>query len=289
VAVVGAAGQLGTDLVRAWAREHPSDRVVGLNHADLEVADAESVSRALLPIEPRLVVNATAYNLVDGAEVDPVSAFRANAIGPRNLALAARTLDAVLVHVSTDYVFSGSRREPYVETDPAEPLSVYGVSKAAGEMLVRSAWSRHFIVRTCGLYGVAGSRGKGGNFVDTMLRLGGSRQVIRVVDDQVLTPTHTADLAVQIARLVETDAHGTYHATCQGQCSWYEFAAEIFRQADLDLPLERQTTAQAGRPAQRPPYSVLDNQGLRRLGIDLMPAWPQALEGYLAAKASAVQ
>jgi dTDP-4-dehydrorhamnose reductase len=262
--------------------------VVGFNHAQVDVEDAESVRCALLPIHPQLVVNATAYNLVDAAETDQVSAFQVNAIGPRNLALVARELEATLVHVSTDYVFSGSRRRPHVEADPVDPLSVYGVSKAAGEMLVRSAWLRHFIVRTCGLYGVAGSRGKGGNFVETMLRLGGSGQVVRVVDDQVLTPTHTADLAVQIGRLAATDAYGTYHATCRGECSWYEFAAEIFRQAGLKPPLERQTTAQLGRTAPRPSYSVLDNEGLRRLGIDVMPDWRQALQDYLAARVPSV-
>jgi dTDP-4-dehydrorhamnose reductase len=288
VALVGAAGQLGTDLAGAWGREHPADRVVALNHADLDVEDLDSVRKALLPIGAQLVVNTTAYNLVDAAEDDPMTAFRVNAIGPRNLAVAARELEAVLVHVSTDYVFSGSRRRPYVETDAVEPLGVYGASKAAGEMLVRAAWPRHLIVRTCGLYGVAGSRGKGGNFVDTMLRLGGSGAVIRVVEDQVLTPTHTADLAVQIARLAASGAKGTYHATCQGECSWYEFAAEIFRQAGLKPLLERQTTAEAGRPARRPPYSVLDNQGLRQLGVDAMPDWRQSLASYLAMKAASV-
>jgi dTDP-4-dehydrorhamnose reductase len=288
VAIVGAAGQLGADLVRVWAREHPSDRVVGLGHADLDVEDGDSVRGALLPLGPQVVVNATAYNLVDAAEADQAKAFGVNAIGPHNLSVVARELDAVLVHVSTDYVFSGRRRQPYEETDPIEPLSVYGVSKAAGEMLVRAAWPRHFVVRTSGLYGIAGSRGKGGNFVDTMLRLAGSGQVIRVVDDQVLTPTHTAELAVQIARLAATDRYGTYHATCQGECSWYEFAAEIFRQAGLDPSLERQTTAETGRAARRPPYSVLDNRELRRLGGDSMPDWRQALAAYLALKSASV-
>jgi dTDP-4-dehydrorhamnose reductase len=286
--MVGAAGQLGADLINAWPHEIASDRVVGLNHDELDVADAESVRRVLLSIQPQLVVNATAYNLVDAAETERVAAFQVNAIGPHHLAQVARELDAVLLHVSTDYVFSGSRRRPYVEADPVDPLNVYGVSKAAGEMLVRSAWPKHFIVRTSGLYGVAGSRGMDGNFVDTMLRLARSGKLIRVVDDQVLTPTHTADLAVQIARVAATDAYGTYHATCQGECSWHEFAAEIFRQAALKPPLEPQTTAQAGRPARRPPYSVLDNGGLRGLGIDVLPDWRQALANYLAVKAGSM-
>jgi dTDP-4-dehydrorhamnose reductase len=289
VVVVGWSGQLASDLRRLWPEQHPADRLVGLLHADLEVREIGSVRRALGPIEPQLIVNASAYNLVDPAEADPTSAFQVNAIGPYNLAVAARELDATLVHVSTDYVYSGTKRQPYVETDPVDPISVYGASKAGGEMLVRAAWPKHFIVRTSGLYGVAGSRGKGGNFVETMLSLAGSGEVVRVVEDQVLTPTHTADLAAQIARLAATDAFGTYHATCEGECSWYEFAAEIFRQASLEPRLEPQTTAQAGRAARRPPYSVLDNQGLRRLGIDVMPGWRQALAGYLALRATSVR
>jgi dTDP-4-dehydrorhamnose reductase len=289
VVVVGAAGQLGSDLMRAWSALYAADRLVGLTHADLDVRELGSVRQALLAIEPQLVVNTTAYNLVDAAETDPEGAFGVNAFGPRNLALTARELDATLVHVSTDYVFSGSGRRQYVETDPVDPLNVYGVSKAAGEMLVRAVWPKHFIVRTSGLYGVAGSGGKGGNFVDTMLRLARGGQAIRVVDDQVLTPTHTADLAAQLAELAATGEYGTYHATCQGECSWYEFALEIFRQAGLSPSLEPQKTAQAGRAAPRPPYCVLENRGLRHLGIDVMPGWDEALARYLAVEAAVVR
>jgi dTDP-4-dehydrorhamnose reductase len=245
-----------------------------------------SVRQALLPLEPQLVVNTTAYNLVDAAEIDSRVAFEVNAIGPRNLGLSARELDAALVHVSTDYVFPGSGRRRYVETDAVDPLNAYGVSKAAGEMLIRAAWPKHFIVRTSGLYGVAGSAGKGGNFVDTMLRMARAGQAIRVVDDQVLTPTHTADLAAQIAGLAGTGEYGTYHASCQGECSWYEFALEIFRQAGLSPSLARQTTAEAGRAAPRPPYCVLDNRRLRLLDLDAMPGWDEALARYLAQAAS---
>lgn len=280
VVVVGSAGQLGTDLIRCW-QGRPGDRVWGLARSDLDVTDLAQARAVLARLEPAVVVNATAYNLVDAAEAEPQAALAVNALGPRNLALVCRELDATLVHVSTDYVFSGKMRRPYVEDDPVEPLSVYGVSKAAGEMLIRATWQRHFIVRTSGLYGLAGSRGKGGNFVDTMLRLARSGQPIRVVDDQVLTPTHTAELALQIAHLVATDAYGTYHATCQGECSWYEFAAEIFRQASIQARLEPQSTAEAGRAARRPPYSVLHNRNLQRLGLDLMPHWRDALGGYL--------
>lgn len=286
--MVGAAGQLGTDLVGVWRGERPRDRLVELTHAQLEVADLESVRRALLPVGPNLVLNASAYNLVDRAETDSRTAFEVNAIGPRNLALVVEELGAVLVHVSSDYVFSGSGQRPYVEDDPVDPRSVYGVSKVAGEMLVRATTPRHFVVRTSGLYGRRGAGGKGGNFVDTMLRLAQAGQAIRVVDDQVLTPTPSAEVAVQILHLTATDAFGTYHATCQGECSWYTFAAEIFRQAGLNPSLYPQTTTEAGRPARRPPYSVLDNRGLRNLGTDGMPDWREALRRYLSGRSTQI-
>jgi dTDP-4-dehydrorhamnose reductase len=194
------------------------------------------------------------------------------------------------MHLSTDYVFSGrgrTRGEPYEETDPIEPLNVYGVSKAAGEMFVRYCWPRHFLVRLSGLYGVAGSSGKGGNFVETMLRLAGAGKPIRVVDDQVLTPTHTDAVARQLATLSQSDAYGTYHATCQGECSWFEFAVEIFRLAGLSPDLGPQSTAEAGSKARRPSYSALDNRNLRALQIDCMPHWRDALGDYLAMRAVA--
>jgi dTDP-4-dehydrorhamnose reductase len=289
VAVVGAAGQLGRDLVRAWERGRPADRLVRLTHADLDVGDLESVRRALLPVEPQLVVNATAYNLVDRAEMERDHAFHVNAVGPHNLAWVAREFGAVLVHVSTDYVFSGDLRRPYIESDPVAPVNVYGASKAAGEMLVRSTLPEHFIVRTSGLYGVGGARGKGGNFVEAILRAAQGTEPVRVVDDQVLTPTYTGDLALQVLRLATTRAFGTYHATSQGGCSWFDFAAEIFHQAGYHCSPARQTTAEAGRPARRPAYSVLDNRGLRELGADQMPDWREALGCYLAERGTSVR
>jgi dTDP-4-dehydrorhamnose reductase len=229
------------------------------------------------------VINTSAFHLVDAAEHDPERAFRVNAVGPRNLAMACRETGALLVHFSTDYVFSGRATRPYVEDDAADAVNVYGVSKAAGEMLLRHTWPRHLVVRTSGLYGVAGSSGKGGNFVETMLRLAAAARPIRVVSDQVLTPTPTAALALQVVRLVEAGAHGTYHATCQGACSWYEFAAEIFRQAGVEPVLEAQTTAESGAVALRPAYSVLRNGRLQDLGLDVMPPWPEGLSAYLSA------
>jgi dTDP-4-dehydrorhamnose reductase len=284
VLLIGASGQLAHDLRRCWEVGQPADRLVCLTHADLEVADPEAVETAVVRYEPSLVINTSAYHRVDEAEGRPERAFLVNAVGPRNLAVACRDADAVLVHFSTDYVFSGRSSRPYVEDDGPDALNVYGASKAAGEMLVRHGWRRHFIVRTSGLYGVAGSSGKGGNFVETMLGLAGSRQQVRVVNDQVLTPTPTVSLAAQVMELVATDAYGTYHATCRGECSWYEFAAEVFRQVGIAARLDPQTTAESGARAPRPGYSVLENRALRNLGMDGMPPWKEALSAYLATR-----
>jgi len=285
VVLIGAGGQLGRDLTAVWAARRPADRLVGLTHGDVEVADAGSVAAALEPLRPAVVINTAAYHKVDAVEADAPNAFAVNAVGARNVARACQALGAVCVFLSTDYVFSGAgRRRPHAETDPIDPLNVYGVSKAAGEMLVRLDCDRHLVVRSSGLYGLAGASGKGGNFVETMLRLGRSGGPVRVVDDQVLTPTPTAALAEQLAELVDTERFGTYHATCQGECSWFQFAGEIFRQAGLDVDLSPQTTAESGAAARRPPYSVLDNAGLRALAIDRLPDWREGLAGYLAAR-----
>jgi dTDP-4-dehydrorhamnose reductase len=284
VLLIGSNGQLAQDIARCWEGERPGDRLIGLSHAELEVADVDAVRGVVQGGDPELVINTSAHHKVDAVEEDVDRAFQVNGTGARNLAIACRDSDAALVHISTDYVFSGRSSRPYVEDDPLEPLNVYGVSKAAGEMLVRAVWPKHYIIRTCGLYGIAGSSGKGGNFVETMLRLAEAEQRIRVVNDQVLTPTHTAALARQIVRLVTSGAFGTYHATCQGECSWYEFAREIFRQAGREPYIEPQTTAESGARARRPAYSVLENWRLRDLGLDVMPGWREALSDYLAAR-----
>ena len=282
VVLVGGNGQLAHDLALAWSEVHPADDLVPLSHAQIEVAELESVRAALQPLRPQLVINTAAYHKVDIVEGNPSQAFAVNAIGPRNLALLCRELEAVLVHLSTDYVFSGRLKRPHREDDPVEPVNVYGVSKAAGEMMVRYLWPRHHVIRSSGLYGVAGSSGKGSNFVELMLRLASEGKPIRVVDDQVLTPTSTRALARQLLTLVDSGRFGLYHATCQGECSWYRFTQEILRQSGVAASLQPQTTEESGAAAKRPRYSVLDNHNLRQLGLDRMPSWQDALAAYLA-------
>jgi dTDP-4-dehydrorhamnose reductase len=286
--VIGSNGQLGTDLIRVLnapsvAREGGDEslHVIPLTHRDIEVFDDPQTRDVLTPLEPNVVINTAAYHRVDECEDNLERALEVNAIAVGNLALVCRDLDALLVHVSTDYVFSGRGGSAYVESDPVDPINIYGASKAAGEMILRASWPKHMIVRSSGLYGLAGSSGKGGNFVETMLRLAHEGKAIRVVNDQTLTPSATSDLARQIIALIDTEAYGTYHATCQGACSWYDFAAEIFRLSALRPELTPQTTGQSGARAQRPVYSVLDNRNLREIGLDSMPPWQESLEKYL--------
>jgi len=281
VVIIGANGQLGTDLCRVLAAQKIA--VVPLTHADIDVSNSEQVDRVLEAIRPDAVINTAAFHKVEQCEKEPVPSFAVNAIGPWNLALVCSRLDAVLVHFSTDYVFDGGRRRPYSESDLPRPLNVYGVSKLAGERIVPFTWVRHFVVRTCGLYGVAGSSGKGGNFVETMLKKAAEGAPIRVVDDQILTPTFTGDLAQAVIRLVHTDAYGLYHISAEGQCSWYEFARKIFELENLAVDLRTVSTRDFTSPVQRPAYSVLSKQKLKGLGIS-MPQWEDGLARYLAAR-----
>jgi len=282
VAIIGANGQLGSDLTRVL-RQQAKHSVVALTHAHVEVTDMPSVTQMMDTHHPDLVINTAAFHKVDLCEERIGQAFAVNVYGVYNLGLACRDHSAALAHISTDYVFGGdaARRTPYTESDRPAPITVYGTSKLAGEMLLSFMLERHFIVRTAGLYGVAGSREKRGNFVELMLRLAAEGRDIRVVDDQRTTPTYTVDLASQIAALIDMGASGLYHATSQGSCTWYEFAAEIFRQSGLSPNLGRARTGDFGEKATRPAYSVLDNVHLRDLGLDLMRPWQEALESYL--------
>ena len=283
VAVIGANGQLGTDVCRAL---HNFD-IIPLTDADIEIADMASVRKAMLKNKPAIIINTAAYVRVDDCEDEEDKAFKVNALGARNVAVVAQELGARLIHISTDYVFGGeaeSRTIPYTEFDTPIPLSIYGKSKLASESLVRHFCHRHFIVRASALFGVAGSSGKGGNFIETMLRLARERDELRVVNDQVFSPTYTSDLAWKIAKLMTTDYYCIFHITNKGACSWYEFTVEILKLAGIKTPVVPITSDQYPQKARRPRYSVLDNYQLRLLGMDDMRPWQEALEDYLVAR-----
>ncbi len=288
VALIGSNGQLGSDIARLWpaseAGKH-GDQLIGLVHADIEVTDEAQVRSILSGIQPSLVINTSAFHRVDDCETEPLRALQVNGLGVKYLAESCRELGAVLMHFSTDYVFGGDTTRPYTEADPALPVSAYGISKVAGEQYLRYLMPEdHILVRSSGLYGMAGASGKGGNFVETMLRFARDGKPIKVVDDQVCAPTNTLDLARAVLEIIARNGRGTFHVTNAGQCSWYDFAQEIFSLANLAPDLTPTTTADYGAAANRPAYSVLENTRLRDLGIEQPRHWREALTDYLELK-----
>lgn len=283
VLIVGALGQLGHDLVKSFS----DAKVIPYDIEDMDITDEARVQQQIAFTACDLVVNAAAFTRVDECEREHVEAFRVNALGVKNLAAACRRWDLPLVHISTNYVFSGEKGSAYVETDPPAPVSAYGLTKLAGEHYLRYVWHKHYIVRVSGLFGLTPSRMKGTNFVETMLRLGSRGTPLRIVSDEYLSPTSTRDAAGHIRKLVETERYGTYHLVNHGGCSWLDFAREIFREAGMDVDLEPVTAAEYGAPARRPPNSCLENSALAALGLDTMPSWQEALRAYLAERATA--
>ena len=280
-AVLGAAGQLGRDLCPRLPGE-----VIALSRTTtpaIDLARPESLRVIFEDVRPDVVINCAAYNFVDRAESEPQEAFAVNAWGVRELARLCRDHDRLLVHFSTDYVFGldSTRRQPWTESDAPGPVSVYGLSKLAGEYLVRAICPRHLVIRTCGLYGVWGSGGKGGNFVETMLRLAEQGKPLRVVDDQTCTPSYTVDVAETTLALLKAGQSGLYHVTNSGSCTWYELARTIFELAGVYANLTPIPSRDYPTPARRPAFSVLDHAGLRQLGIPSPRPWREALAAYL--------
>jgi dTDP-4-dehydrorhamnose reductase len=277
IALIGANGQLGQDLQHAL---HPHD-VRAFTRNDFDVTDHARARALLMDLFPDVVLNTTAYHRVDDCETHADMAYAVNALAVLNLIRIANDLNAVLVHVSTDYVFDGTARHPYTESSQPFPLSVYGNSKLAGEFLVRTMTKKYILIRTCGLYGAAGSQGKGGNFVQTMLSKARRGEPTRVVNDQVVTPTYTVDLANQIAQILPTENFGLFHMTNEGSCTWFEFAQAIFELSGLEADLSPTTSDLYKTPAIRPKYSVLENARLKELGLNQMRHWRDALAAYL--------
>ena len=280
IAVLGAAGQLGRDLC---PRLSALGEVVPLSRAEIDLARPDAIAAVVADLRPDVFVNCAAYNLVDKAETEPESAFAVNAWGVRELATACRTVGAKLVHFSTDYVFGldAARTVPFSEDDAPGPVSAYGLSKLTGEFVARAAAPGNLVIRTCGLYGVWGSGGKGGNFVETMLRIAKQGKPLRVVNDQHCMPSYTADVAAATVQLLEHNATGLFHVTNSGTSTWYQLAAEIFRQAGLRADLTPITSAEFNAPAKRPPYSVLSTAKLTAHGVPALRPWTEALAAYL--------
>jgi dTDP-4-dehydrorhamnose reductase len=279
ILLIGSAGQLAQDLLPML--EKHGHAVTPVTHEQLEICSEEAVRQQIASVRPQCVINTAAFHRVDECEDQAEKAFAVNVFGVRNLAQSAEQAGAALVHFSTDYVFAGEKRTPYKESDLPQPLSVYAISKLAGEFAARRYCSRHFVIRTCGLYGMGGSRSKGGNFVETMLGLATQKKAIRVVADQVVTPTSTADLAFRVLPLIESERYGLYHMSSAGECSWHEFATEVFRLAKVNADLHPTDSRSYGAKARRPAYSVLDNCQMRAAGIAEFRPWQEALAEYM--------
>lgn len=270
--VTGAAGMLGHDVMLAAG--NAGHDVVGYGRAELDVTDPAALARKLDLERPDVVINCAAWTDVDGAEEAEEAAFAINGKGAGNVAAAASEVEARVVHVSTDYVFDGAKGAPYVESDQPAPLSAYARTKLAGEEAVAAANKRHFIVRSAGLFGISGR-----NFVDTMLRLSEDQNEVTVVRDQVGSPTYTWHLAYGIVRLIDGMEYGIHHMAAAGQCSWYEFAREIFEQARVECRVLSITSEEFGAAALRPAFSALVSQ---REHAIVLPHWQDGLAGYLA-------
>lgn len=274
IIITGSNGQLGRELNKYYA-ERRGLEFINTDVDELDITDIEAVMELCRGEKPYAIINCAAYTAVDACETNQDLAFKINTLGPRNLAIAATEVGAKLVHISTDYVFDGTKLTPYMEYDDPNPQSVYGITKARAEQMVKHFSHRYFIFRTAWLYG------DGKNFVKTMLNLAENHDEVTVVADQFGTPTSTAELVKAIDSILFTDNYGTYHATCEGSTDWATFAEEIFKIAGKDVKVNRTTTEAYGAPAPRPLHSVLENYMLKMVGGYQMADWKDAAEVYI--------
>jgi len=279
IALIGSTGQLGTDLMKALQNEHET---IGFTHKDLEVSDYNSCLK-LKNQQPDVVINTAAFHKTDQCEDELVKTFSVNAIGARNVTTISNEIGATTVFISTDYVFDGSKKEPYTEEDAANPINSYGISKLAGELYTKQN-PKHYIARVASLFGAAGASGKGGNFIETMITKAKNSETINVVNDMWMSPTYTKDAANMLKRIIETKLpFGTYHMANQGHCTWFQFAQEIFRITSLNPVLKPIETRQMQVKTPRPEFSALENARLSKHGLQ-MREWRMALLEYLVEK-----
>ncbi|MEM2995369.1 MAG: dTDP-4-dehydrorhamnose reductase [Candidatus Bathyarchaeia archaeon] len=279
IVVIGSTGQLGTDLMKTLEHEHET---IGLTHKEIEVTNYNSC-RVIKEHCPDVIVNTAAFHKTDQCEEDPMKTFAVNAIGAKNIAVLSKELEATTIFISTDYVFDGSKGEPYTEDDAPNPVNTYGISKLAGEFYTKQN-PKHYIIRIASLFGVAGASGKGGNFVETMIMKARKNEPISVVDDMWMSPTYAKDAANAIKKIIELKLpYGIYHATNSGCCSWFQFAKEIFRMTGLNPNLTPIKTSQLQIKAKRPQFSALQSIKLQKYGIK-MRSWTEALRDYLTEK-----
>jgi dTDP-4-dehydrorhamnose reductase len=284
--IFGAKGQLGVELTRVF-RERGYE-VTGYERSQVDICDPARVEKVVSDHDPRVILNAAAYNMVDVAEREPQSAYMVNGLAVRNLAVAARHADAALVHFSTDYVFDGTAGRAYLETDQPHPLGAYAVSKLAGELYAQAYLEKPLIIRTSGVFGPAGTQTARGNFVELMLRLAGGSQTIRVVEDHVASPTYAPLLAERTADLYERGHRGVFHVGGGTPISWFDYAKLIFESAGLAPEVRATNEREYRTPARRPRYSALSNQKMESAGIAPMPPLRDAVRMYLEKRGAAL-
>ena len=283
ILLIGADGQLGSDLKKVIDKSY---QLFCPLIEELDITQFDKVKEYVRQISPDLIINTAAFHQTDECEKDYQRAFLVNTFAVKNLADVCKESDISLVHISTDYIFGldEKRKIPYTEEDLPGPVNIYGISKLAGEYCVRYVLKKYFIIRPAGLFGVAGAKGKGGNFIETMLKLAKEKGEVKVKNDEFTTPTYTQELAETIVQLIKTDKYGIYHITSQGECSWYEFAKKIFELTNTQVNCQPVSSDEFTTIAKRPRYSVLDNKHLREIGLDKMSHWENALEKYLKEK-----
>ncbi len=276
ILVTGANGQLGRAICELYTG-NPEVEIIKTDVAELDITDVAATVAMIEEVKPYAIINCAAHTNVNACETDVDNAYKINAIGPRNLSIAAAKTGAKMVHVSTDYVFEGNGTVPYTEFDDTNPLGMYGKTKLEGEKFVQQFTDKFFIIRTAWLYG------DGKNFVKTMLKLSETNDEVKVVGDQIGSPTSTKVLADIINELIFTENYGIFHGTCEGFCSWADFTEEIFRLAGKKTKVKHITTEEFPTPAKRPAYSVLDNYMLKLTTGYTAPDWKEAIKEYIEA------
>lgn len=279
IVVIGANGQLGTDCCEVFSKVHET---IPLTHADIEISDIDSVKRVMNSLKPDVVVCTAAAHNVPKCETEPETAFKINGTGSINLAKISAETGYKLVQFSTDYVFDGRKMKPYIETDAVFPQSVYAVTKYAGEQFVMNYCEKFFVIRVSGIYGKVPCRAKNNtNFIVNMVNAAKTKPEVRVVNDEVLTPTPTHEIAKNTLTLIETEEYNLYHMTCEGEVSWCDFAKTIFEELNLTTPLHPASVSDFPSVVKRPFYSVLENHNLKKIGLNQMPHWQESLVSFL--------
>ena len=274
VLVTGVKGQLGYDVVKDL--EKRGYQPIGVDRDEMDLMDNEAIRTFIMNLKPEAIIHCAAYTAVDKAEEEVETCYQINAEAVKVISECAKELDVKLIYISTDYVFDGTKEGEYVETDLPNPINVYGASKLKGEQYVQTLLEKYYIVRISWVFGVNGN-----NFIKTMRRLGSERDELNIINDQVGSPTYTADLAPLLVDMMETDKYGIYHATNEETCSWYEFANEIFKQSRIEVKTNPITTDQYPTAAKRPMNSRMSKAKLKANGFNLLPTWQEALAHYL--------